>query len=337
MATQEEEKGIRGANFQHVKTLRGHSGAVSGVEYEPMEGKVLISCSADKTVKMWDSDTGSELRTLRGHKGGISDVTWSEDGRFFATGSDDHTVGIWDAERGELIQNLQQHTNFVFSVKFNPAGNMLVSGSFDETIHVWDTRACRSIRQMPAHTDPVTSVDVNHDGTLIASSSFDGLVRIWDVSNGSCLKSIIEDDNSPVSFTRFTPNGRFILIMTLSGRLLLKDPESNETKREYHGHENQHFCLVPAITKMVGHYGGRWLVSGSEDNSIQVWDIQRRRRTKTAEAAPVDVSQKIEGDPQGVNAHSHMVLCVDAHPCERKIAAGSTSPDSTIRIWEDMA
>ena len=41
------------------------------------------------------------------------------------------------------------------------------------------------------------------------------LSRIWDTASGQCLKTLIEDDNPPVSFVKFSPNGKYILAATL--------------------------------------------------------------------------------------------------------------------------
>ena len=74
------------------------------------------------------------------------------------------------------------------------------------------------------------------DGSLIVSSSYDGLCRIWDTasgassywslsssSSGQCLKTLIDDDNPPVSFVKFSPNGKYILAATLDNTLKLWD------------------------------------------------------------------------------------------------------------------
>lgn len=58
---------------------------------------------------------------------------------------------------------------------------------------------------------PVLQVDFNRDGTLIVSCSYDGLCRIWNADTGHCLKTVIDDQNPPVSFAKFSPNGRYIL------------------------------------------------------------------------------------------------------------------------------
>lgn len=57
-------------------------------------------------------------------------------------------------------------------------------------------------------------MDFNRDGTLIVSSSYDGLCRIWNADTGHCLKTVLDERNPPVSFVKFSPNGRYILTGT---------------------------------------------------------------------------------------------------------------------------
>lgn len=97
---------------------------------------------------------------------------------------------------------------------------MIVSGSFDETVRVWDVKTGKCLKVLPAHSDPVTAVSFNREGTLICSSSYDGLCRIWDASTGHCMKTLIDDENPPVSFVKFSPNGKFILVGTLDNTLV---------------------------------------------------------------------------------------------------------------------
>ena len=61
------------------------------------EGKRLVSGSSDKTVKVWDAQTGQEALSLTGHTGPVHSVAFSPDGQRIASASDDKTVKVWDA------------------------------------------------------------------------------------------------------------------------------------------------------------------------------------------------------------------------------------------------
>lgn len=86
---------------------------------------------------------------------------------------------------------------------------------FDETVRIWDVKTGKCLKILPAHSDPVSAVHFNRDGTVIVSGSYDGLCRIWETSTGSCLKTLIDDDNPPISYAQFSPNGKYILAATL--------------------------------------------------------------------------------------------------------------------------
>jgi WD40 repeat protein len=64
------------------------------------DGKRLAS-GGDKTVKVFDAQTGQKLLTLRGHTGGVWPVVFSPDGKRLASASVDQTVRVWDAQTGQ--------------------------------------------------------------------------------------------------------------------------------------------------------------------------------------------------------------------------------------------
>jgi len=124
---------------QSVMTLRGHSDEVHGIAVSP-DGKRIISGSADKTVKVWDSATGAELMTLHGHNDWISSVAFSPDGKRIISGSGDNTIKVWNSVTGaELMTLVVGLESDVSSVAFSPDGKTIAAGSFDDKIRLWES------------------------------------------------------------------------------------------------------------------------------------------------------------------------------------------------------
>ncbi|VDP20227.1 unnamed protein product [Echinostoma caproni] len=255
-------------NYTLKFTLSGHTKSVSSVKF---------------------SENGQWL--------GISDVSWSYDSRFLCSSSDDKTLKLWDLTTGKCLKTLKGHSNYAFCCNFNPQSNLIVSGSFDESVKLWDVKTGRCIRTLPAHSDPVTAVHFNRDGSLIASSSYDGLCRIWDTGSGQCLKTLIDDDNPPVSFVKFSPNGKYILAATLDR---YDSSYTTDTKTR-----NIAFSLTSRglyrVPKTIWYTFGTYRQKRSFRNSrvIQVY----------------------------------VVLCTACHPQINMIASASLEGDKTIKLW----
>jgi WD40 repeat protein len=77
--------------------LEGHSLGVLSVVYSP-DGTKIISGSVDKTIKIWDANTGICLQTLEGHSSNVYSVAYSPDDKRIVSGSADKTVKIWGVE-----------------------------------------------------------------------------------------------------------------------------------------------------------------------------------------------------------------------------------------------
>jgi len=87
-------------------------------------------------VRVWDAESGMELRVLRGHKASVNSVECSSDGRRIVSGSGsplcvDNTVRVWDTESGRELAVLRGHEHWVSSVAFSPGGDRIASGSYD--------------------------------------------------------------------------------------------------------------------------------------------------------------------------------------------------------------
>ena len=114
---------------EKAKTLEGHSDYVNSVA---IDGDRIVSGSADKTIKIWNTE-GECIKTLEGHSDCVTSV--AIDGDRIVSGSWDETIKIWNMNTGECLKTLEGHSEYVISVAID--GDRIVSGSRDITI--WGT------------------------------------------------------------------------------------------------------------------------------------------------------------------------------------------------------
>ena len=117
----------------------GHSASIESIAYSP-DGAYIASASVDKTIMIWEIETGRLLRTLVGHTDDVNSVCYSPDGKYLASSSADKTIKLWEVKTGECVKTLVGHTSFVESVCYSPDGKYLASGSYDKTIKLWEWR-----------------------------------------------------------------------------------------------------------------------------------------------------------------------------------------------------
>src|SRR5258706_581886 len=93
------------AGVKLVRTLRGHTDWIGRIAWSP-DGRMLASPSSDKTIRLWDTETGECLRTLEGHAEAVNSVAFDPAGRTLASASDDNTVRLWEPASGKLLRTL---------------------------------------------------------------------------------------------------------------------------------------------------------------------------------------------------------------------------------------
>uniref|UniRef100_A0A183CKY6 WD_REPEATS_REGION domain-containing protein n=1 Tax=Globodera pallida TaxID=36090 RepID=A0A183CKY6_GLOPA len=119
------------------RTLKGHTDTVQDINFNS-SGKLLASCSADMTIKIWDFvNTYECLKTLKGHEHNISSVAFLPSGDFVLSASRDKLIKLWDIANGYCVQNFSKHTDWVRTVAVNEDGTCFASCSNDRSIIVW--------------------------------------------------------------------------------------------------------------------------------------------------------------------------------------------------------
>jgi len=181
---------------RQVPVLQGHVGPVNGVAFSPDE-KLIVTASADKTVRVWSTANGSG-HLLGRHAAGVNSAEFNEQGDRVVTAGDDAVARIWKLNSPEPLV-LSGHTDAVLSAAFSPDGKQVVTASRDTTARVWSSVKGQSqakLRGHPGsvtsvkgqsqaelrgHLGPVTSAVFSDDGRLVLTASADATARVWAV------------------------------------------------------------------------------------------------------------------------------------------------------------
>lgn len=259
-----------------VATLKGHTEIVYAVAFSP-DGKYVVTGSFDKTLKLWETATGKEIKSFggpAGHQNLVLSVAFSPNGRVLASGAADHTAKLWDARDvtpAAPIKTLP-HANLVDAVAFNPTGTLLATGGHDGKVSIWDVDKGQPVRHITAHTAPMLAqiycVTWSPDGKYLVSGSLDRSLKLWDAATGSLVrefKGYAEIDALPV----FGAGTVCLLACPLQHAPFLAASTAipgRTGKYVEKGHRDGVFCAAFSPD-------GNLLASGSSDRSIKLWNV----------------------------------------------------------------
>ncbi|WP_196222582.1 WD40 repeat domain-containing protein, partial [Micromonospora sp. CP22] len=305
-----------------ARILTGHTGAVVTVAALPgPDGQYrIVSGSSDRTIRIWDPDSGSLLAELTGHGEGLSAVAVLPglDGQYrIVSGSSDGTVRVWDADTGTQLAVFSAHTDEVSSVVVlpSPDGRHRIVSTGDETIRVWDADNAIELTRLTGHTSEVTALAVlpGPDGRHRIVSTGDETVRVWDPDNGIPL-AVLTGHTSWVSSVAVlpSPDGRHRIVSTGDGTVRVWDPDTGTQLSVLGGHTEG----LSAVTVLPAPNGRHRIVS-TGDETVRVWD-------------PDDGTQIAE-----LTGHADEVIALAVLPGpegQYRIISGSS--DRTVRVWD---
>ena len=296
--------------------LQGHEGTIYDIEFSP-DGKTLVSGGLDKTIRLWDSETGKEKTRnspLKNHKRKVYNVSFNpKDKNQFASSSADGTIRIWTLEpdrenKYEFKELPKKHKGKVYSLSYSSDGQVLASSSLDKSIRLWNLQTGEQIRSpLTGHTNKVYSIDFNPQNTKqLASGSTDGTVRLWDTKTGE--NRILSKRNYNVDSISFSPDGKKLASGSTDGTVHIWNLE---TGTEFNTRNKHNFSTYSVIFSP----DSKTLASAGFDNTIKLWDVATGKEITT------------------ITGHKDWVYEVTFNPLDNTKLA-SSSADGTIKIWD---
>jgi WD40 repeat protein len=287
-------------------TLSGHPDAAVWTMAVTADGKRAVSGSSDTTLKVWDLESGQELRTLSGHAGGVSAVALTADGKRAVSGSVDRTLKVWDVESGTETCTLVGHTKMIFTVAVTADGKRAVSGSDDHTLKVWDVESGTETCTLSGHTDRVSAVALTADGKRAVSGSDDTTLKVWDLESGTEVRTL-SGHTDRVMVVALTADGKHAVSGSDDGTLKVWDLGSGAELRTLFRHAR-------GISAVALTADGKRAVSGSRDTTLKVWDVESGAELRT------------------LSGHGSQVSAVAVTADGKHAVSGSY--DSTLKVWD---
>ena len=159
---------------REIMSFKGHEEEIYGMVFSP-DSKYLASCDLAEAIRIWDVETGKNVRTLK-HDGGVFTIAFSPDGTLIASGGSDadSKIKLWDVESGAQVMELKGHSSGIDNLIFSPDGNRLVSDSRDNTVKLWDLSTGTELLTLQA----IDLITISPDGKTIATAESGGITLL---------------------------------------------------------------------------------------------------------------------------------------------------------------
>ncbi|TWU24730.1 WD40 domain-containing protein [Bythopirellula polymerisocia] len=298
-----------------TSTLAGHEAPVTSLAFSS-DGQVLASGDDRGRIVQWHQDPQTTTWTishqLLGHSRSIVDLAFAQGDRLLVSASGDNTCGVWDVESGmELRDRVLKHPEWINAMDLSRDGAQVLTSCDDGRVRLWSLDDAELLATFaPAGEEVVyTSVGFSPDGdSALVTCAATGKVYLWDLTSQEApgIESEWLDLGRGAWAARFAPTGESVVsIGGNDARLWNVDTRKQLVRFSPHG----------AVADADVSPDGRWVVTGSWDQSAKIWD------THTGKAV-----RKLDGVHQGY------VNSVQFSPDGKRIL--TASDDRTAQLWD---
>jgi WD40 repeat protein len=292
-----------------MQVLQGHEGVVQALLFAP-DSEALLSAGKDGTLRAWEP--WGDGQVIDGDGAPVLAFAFSDDGRWLAKGGADGTLALWDyAERNVKIS--RSAGGAVTALAFLPGSAAVAFGVGGEAgrelqsfagVRAWDWQN-NQIRSLPTgHAGTaIVALDLHRERRLLAAVGQNRLLTLWNMTRSEPARFGLK---STCRALAFTPDGK-TLAATADWKITLYDTERGQELQTLVGHKG-------VVSALAYSPDGRYLVSGSWDKTVKVWEAASGREIASF-AWPAGRVYSVTVAPDGLRA----------------AAAGDTG---TIVVWD---
>jgi U3 small nucleolar RNA-associated protein 15 len=271
-----------------LKTWKEHKQPVWVTQWNPTDLTGLMSCSDDRTVRLWDLPSEKSVMKFDGHQDYVRSGTFmpAQSG-LLVSGSYDQTVRLWDSRVGGKAVMVFKHAAPVETVLPMPSGTAVLAAA-DNVISVLDIVAAKPIHMLRNHQKTVTALSLANNGERLLSGALDGHVKVFETTGWNVVGGMKYP--SPILSLSVIPNhkeDRHIAVGMQSGLLSIKTHLSGEQKVQAREREKEMKALMEGKIEEYDRSKKRKRGKG--------WEKRIRGKDFTGESADI----VIEGNARG--------------------------------------
>ena len=233
-----------------LKTWNEHKQPVWVTKWHPTDLTGAMSCSDDRTVRLWDLPSDQSIWRGHGHQDYVRTGAFMGDGKMIVTGSYDQTIRIWDPRTGGG-QNSKSVATYKLPAPIESVlslgGGTTIVGSSGEKLVVLDLVAGRPVGLYANHQKTITSLATASNGKRVLTGALDGHVKVWDTEEWNVVAGMKYP--SPILSLEVAAAGtqkedRHLCVGMQSGVLSIKTRLSGEARAAKREKEKEMVALV---------------------------------------------------------------------------------------------
>jgi autophagy-related protein 16-1 len=161
-------------------------------------GSMLLTGSDDRTVRLWDSRSGTRLSSLEIAVKAVMCVGFSQDGHFGLAASGDLSVRVWNLKTSRVMHTLTGHTGKIYTARFTPDSKGVFSSGYDRKIKLWELAKGLVTGTMDCSSS-CNDAAITRDGAQIISAHLDASIRFWDVRTAQFAHELSGVHSQPIT------------------------------------------------------------------------------------------------------------------------------------------